>query len=189
MSKQFVKSYSEIHLEYVRKRKLDLEVELEILSEVEKKLFVKKPRRDLNIDRPARTVSPVPDKVWQTAMAGMSELFQQVNSTSSSTTTTRTTTTSVPPVDDDLFEQAEEAIDNAMASAVRQQQSIPLLPNPYPPTQFVFPMNNQVIGNIVPPQMRPATTRTVVHVASLDNDPDWLPKTPASRGRKAGKRA
>jgi len=68
---------TEVHLEYIRKRKLDLGLEYDILSEIEKQ-STKKPRRDLNIQRPNRVVYPMSDKVWKALNCGMSELFQQL---------------------------------------------------------------------------------------------------------------
>jgi len=59
-----------MHVEFIRKRKLDLEIELELLGELQKGV-TKKPRRDLNINRPPRIVEPVPDKVWQAVTYGI----------------------------------------------------------------------------------------------------------------------
>jgi len=70
LSKQVV--LSEMHIEFIRKRKMDLELELELLSYVER--ASKKPRNDLNIERPPRNVNQIPDKVWLRMVAGLSEL-------------------------------------------------------------------------------------------------------------------
>jgi len=37
----------------------------------------KRPRRDLNIKRPPKTVNPIPDEVWRGVCAGIGELFQK----------------------------------------------------------------------------------------------------------------
>jgi len=68
---------TEVHLDYIRKRKLDLGLEYDILSEIEKQA-TKKPRRDVNIQRPNRVVNPIPDKVWTALNFGQSELLQQL---------------------------------------------------------------------------------------------------------------
>jgi len=123
--------------DYITKRKRDLEMEMGVLEELER--LIKRPRRDLNIQRPTRTVSPIPERLWQNASNGISELMSEVAQYQTES--------------DDLFVQAENAIAAALAN-IRQyvcsvSEQCTDEPHRRPPGQA----NAPIIGNIIPPHM------------------------------------
>src|SRR4051812_46943293 len=65
------KVYSEMEIQFLRKKKQELEMDLAIttanLESAMKEVIV----------RPPQVVEPIPDKVWQAVSYGISELFQQ----------------------------------------------------------------------------------------------------------------
>jgi len=110
-------SKAEIQLEFIDKRLLDIETEHEILMDARQKLLsTKKPRRDLAIDRPPRTVNPISDKVWRATTVGLNELLQQLEDELANGPENVPNAPVAPTEEEDLLNQAEVAIDNALVS-------------------------------------------------------------------------